>query len=183
MAAIVWVRNNGNTSIKVTANVKKVVDGNEILDRREVLFNREKIDHVTGVVQSNGYTAVEAEVFDALYKDSKIFKDQVDKAILVKYDEEPDDAITPAQKITALSKKVLDLTEALAVAEARVDSSTNNSELTAKNAELQSQVDDLTAKNAELQAKLDSITTGGEFSSDAAKSTEAAASSDAAQQA
>lgn len=135
MAKTVWVKNNDNTRIGATVAMGK--DGD---DKRSIVFFCEKVDQNTGVVVSRGYTEVDSDVFKKLVETNNVIKAFVDKGVLVAYDEEPDDAVSPAQRAEFYKKQVADLTAKLTAAEGNV------TELTNKNAELEKEVESLTAE-------------------------------------
>ena len=107
MAKQIWVKNTGNTSIKVKAVLKAATETTEEMSK-EVIFERYKVNAQSGLVESNGYTPIDKDIYTALLE-KKMFKDLVDRQTLVAYDTQPDDAITPAARIQLLSARVLDL--------------------------------------------------------------------------
>jgi hypothetical protein len=76
-------------------------------------FSREKTDRFTGVLQDNGYTVVESEEFDALYENSKVFKEKVDSGKLIRFEKAPDDALTSDQLVQKLYAENAELRQKL----------------------------------------------------------------------
>ena len=104
MAKEIWVKNTGATTIKVKAVIKAATETSEEVSK-EVSFSRYKVNAQSGFVESNGFTPVEADVFKALLE-KKVFKDLIDQQVLIKYDEQPDEAVTPAARLQMLSAQV-----------------------------------------------------------------------------
>ena len=121
MSKEIWVKNTGNSDIKVRAVLKAATEKAEEV-AEDVLFRRYRVNNQSGVVESNGFTPVKKEVYEVLLE-KKMFKDLVDQQVLVYYEDQPDEAVTPASRIAALSARVLELEDSV-------------SELTAENDKL-----------------------------------------------
>jgi len=138
-AGTVWVKSNHNGDFKARASVGE----DEVVEQ---IFRMERIEH--GVVKSSGYTEVRKDTYDALIKGSKIFAEYVKDKTVIVYDEAPDDAISPAQKIASLFNQ-------LSAANAKI------AELKASGGSDEETVDQLNAANkanAALTAEVDNLT-------------------------
>jgi hypothetical protein len=128
-----WVKNNGNSNLRVRAN--KVVKGSDEPVVVLIEFPREKTNRITGSVEESGYTSVSKEDYKALYEGSKIFKSFVDNGTIASFEDAPEDAFVGEQRIANLQGKVAELEAA-------------NTDATSKIAELE---EALNASNTQLK--------------------------------
>lgn len=160
MSKEMWVKNTGNTAIQVKAVLKAATE-TTVEVSKDVVFPRYKVDNQTGLVVSNGFTAVEKEVYDALIS-KKMFKDLVDQQVLVAYDKQPDEAVTPSARIVQLSARVAELEGSVtALTEENDELKKDGGSAASKKKieDLTAELETANAKIAELEKKIES----GEF--------------------
>ena len=150
--ATVWVKNNDSTPL----GAEVVVEG----EKKLVVFAREKIDQNTGLTVSNGYTEIDKDLLDQILKENKIIKAFVDKKTIEIFDDEPEDALSPSQRVTTLRKQVAELTGELG------ESKDTVIELTNKVVSLEKEIEGLTAEIVALKGTGEPVT--GEFREPAA---------------
>jgi len=102
----VWIRNNKNASVVVKTSKGESVG-----------FDRMTVSKTTGQIESTGYTSVSEEIFEDLYKSSKIFKSFIDSRQLEKFDEAPLSALTATQRSAQLNGKLSKLEKEIKVLE------------------------------------------------------------------
>jgi len=140
-AGTVWVKSNHNGDFKARASVGE----DEVVEQ---IFRMERIEH--GVVKSSGYTEVRKDTYDALIKGSKIFAEYVKDKTVIVYDEAPDDAISPMQKIASLTNQL----NAANAEIASLKEGNSSKEIT----DLTAEVDDLTAQLKAANESNDDLT-------------------------
>jgi chromosome segregation ATPase len=111
-------------------------------------FDIAKADSLTGRAVHNGYTQLTETEFDTLLKESKIFSSFLERKLLVKYDELPEDAMTPRDALVAAKREAAELSAELEKAAAE------NKALSDRNASLEEE-------NARLVGRLDQAEVNG----------------------
>jgi septal ring factor EnvC (AmiA/AmiB activator) len=90
-------------------------------DKTEVIFRPQAVDHFSGRQTSTGYTALAADEYKKLLKESAVFKHFIDLKKLIVHDELPPDAQTPHEALVHTRKEVGKLNAALEAARAEKD--------------------------------------------------------------
>lgn len=127
----IYVQNTGDHGIKVHSADQKLIKR----------FDIEKFDALTGRLTHTGFTPLSKAEYDTLFKESKVFSHFLERGVLVRHEDLPEEAMTPRDALVSAKREVAEYAERIA-------------ELEAENKALAGKVAGLEAENKELSAKI-----------------------------